>query len=128
VASFTHHQRIAADSTKSRGSLFTAKGAGNLLLKHPEVVFSEIVGKRPSMSEAGIARKVRLLTGQINAQRFKLVSIHIPIGGTTGLLLKQAIKESFVAGFRAATLTGAGLALGAALSSLLLIEGKKPNK
>ena len=34
---------------KSCGSLFTAKGAGNLLLKlnHPEVVFSEIVGKRP---------------------------------------------------------------------------------
>jgi EmrB/QacA subfamily drug resistance transporter len=64
----------------------------------------------------------------INAQRFKLVGIQIPVGGTIGLLLKQAIKESFVAGFRAATLTGAALALVAALSSLLLIEGKKPNK
>jgi MFS family permease len=64
----------------------------------------------------------------INAQRFKLVSIHIPIGGTTGRLLQQTIKEAFVAGFRAATLTGAGLALGAALSSLVLIEGKKPNQ
>jgi len=63
----------------------------------------------------------------INAQRFKLVGIQIPVGGTTGLLLKQAINESFVAGFRAATLTGAGLAILAALSSLLLIEGKKPN-
>jgi MFS family permease len=64
----------------------------------------------------------------INAQRFKLVGIQIPVGGTTGLLLKQAIKEAFVAGFRAATLTGAGLALAAALSSWLLIEGKQPNK
>jgi EmrB/QacA subfamily drug resistance transporter len=64
----------------------------------------------------------------INAQRFRLVSIHIPIGGTTGRLLQQTIKEAFVAGFRAATLTGAGLALGAALSSLVLIEGKKPNQ
>jgi EmrB/QacA subfamily drug resistance transporter len=63
----------------------------------------------------------------INAQRFKLVGIQIPVGGTTGMLLKQAIDESFVAGFRAATLTGAGLAILAALSSLLLIEGKKPN-
>ena len=63
----------------------------------------------------------------INAQRFKLVGIQVPVGGTTGILLKQAIKESFVAGFRAATLTGAGLAIAAALSSLLLIEGKKPN-
>ena len=63
----------------------------------------------------------------INAQRFKLVGIQIPIGGTTALLLKQAIQEAFVAGFRAATLTGAGLALAAALSSWLLIDGKKPD-
>jgi MFS family permease len=63
----------------------------------------------------------------INAQRFKLVGIQIPIGGETGMLLKQAIEESFVAGFRAAMLTASGLALAAALSSLLLIEGKKPN-
>jgi EmrB/QacA subfamily drug resistance transporter len=62
----------------------------------------------------------------INAQRFKLVSIQIPVGGTTGLLVKQAINESFVAGFRAASLTGAGLALASALSSWLLIEGKRP--
>jgi EmrB/QacA subfamily drug resistance transporter len=62
----------------------------------------------------------------INAQRFKLVSIQIPVGGTTGLLVKQAINESFVAGFRAASLTGAGLALASALSSWLLIEAKRP--
>ena len=61
----------------------------------------------------------------INAQRFKLVGIDIPIGGTSGMLLKQAINESFVAGFRAVMLTGAGLGLAAALSSLLLIDGKK---
>ena len=64
----------------------------------------------------------------INAQRFKLVGISIPgvVTGQQYMLLKQAINESFVAGFRAATLTGAGLAIAAALSSLLLIEGKKP--
>jgi hypothetical protein len=41
------------------------------------------------------------------------------------MLLKQAINESFVAGFRAVMLTGAGLALASAYSSLFLIEGKK---
>jgi len=39
--------------------------------------------------------------------------------------LKQAINESFVAGFRAAMLTGAGLALASAFSSLFLIAGKQ---
>lgn len=65
----------------------------------------------------------------INAQRFKLVGIQIPVGitGQQYMLLKLAINESFIAGFRAAMLTGAGLALAAALSSLLLIEGKKTN-
>ncbi len=60
----------------------------------------------------------------INAHRSLLVGIPIPVGGETGMLLKQAIKESFVTGFRAAMLTAAGLALAAALSSLFLIEGK----
>jgi EmrB/QacA subfamily drug resistance transporter len=63
----------------------------------------------------------------INAQRFKLVGIQIPVGVTSGTMIKQAINESFIAGFRAVMLTGAGLALAGALSSLLLIEGKKTN-
>ena len=63
----------------------------------------------------------------IDAQRFKLVGIAIPasVTGQHALLLKQAIKEAFVAGFRAVMLTGAGLALASAFSSLLLIEGKQ---
>ncbi len=63
----------------------------------------------------------------IDAQRFKLVGIAIPasVTGQHYMLLKQAINESFVAGFRAVMLIGAGLALASAFSSLLLIEGKK---
>ena len=66
----------------------------------------------------------------IDAQRFKLVGITIPAGvtGQHALLLKQAIKESFVAGFRAVMLTGAGLALASAFSALLLIEGKQTKR
>src|SRR5215469_6372767 len=63
----------------------------------------------------------------IDAQRFKLVGIAIPasVTGQHALLLKQAIKESFVSSFRAVMLTGAGLALASAFSSLFLIEGKQ---
>ena len=43
-------------------------------------------------------------------------------------LLKQAIKESFVVGFRAVMLTGAGLALASAFSALLLIDGKQTKR
>src|SRR5215467_9392934 len=66
----------------------------------------------------------------IDAQRFKLVGIAIPasVTGQHALLLKQAIKESFVSGFRAVMLTGAGLALASAFSALLLIEGKQTKR
>ena len=60
----------------------------------------------------------------IDAQRFKLVGIAIPanVTGQQYTLLKQAINESFISGFRAAMLTGAGLALASAFSSLFLID------
>jgi EmrB/QacA subfamily drug resistance transporter len=63
----------------------------------------------------------------IDAKRFKLVGIAIPasVTGQHYMLLKRAINESFVTGFRAVMLTGAGLALAGAFSSLLFIEGKK---
>src|SRR5205807_6740878 len=45
---FAHRRKITANGTKSRGSLFTAKGAGNLLLDlhHAKISFGQIVGKR----------------------------------------------------------------------------------
>src|SRR5438552_5598403 len=45
---FAHRGKITANGTKSRCPLFTAKGAGNLLLDldHPQIAFGQIVRKR----------------------------------------------------------------------------------
>lgn len=61
-------------------------------------------------------------------QQNKLVGIEIPgdLSITTHIAVQQAISESFVTSFRVVMLIGAALALCSALSSLLLIEGKKP--
>jgi EmrB/QacA subfamily drug resistance transporter len=61
----------------------------------------------------------------IDAQRFKLVDISVPMSGEPARAVRLAIQESFVSGYRAAMLAAAGLALAAALSSLALIEGKR---
>ncbi len=61
-------------------------------------------------------------------QENKLVGIEIPsdLSIATRTAVQQAISESFVTSFRVVMLIGAALALCSALSSLLLIEGKKP--
>jgi EmrB/QacA subfamily drug resistance transporter len=63
----------------------------------------------------------------IIVQQNKLVGIEIPAGlsNSTRATVQQAISESFVTSFRMAMLIASALALGSALSSLLLIEGKK---
>ena len=61
-------------------------------------------------------------------QQNKLVGIEIPsdLSITTRGAIQQSISESFITSFRVVMLIGAALALCSALSSLLLIEGKKP--
>jgi len=64
----------------------------------------------------------------ILAQSNRLAGVQIPAGVSPALRhsLEQAIAASFVSGFRVAMLIGCGLALAAALSALLLVEGKPP--
>lgn len=64
----------------------------------------------------------------IIGQQNKLVGIEIPSGlnDATHATVQQAIAESFITSFRVIMLVSAGLAVCSSLSSLLLIEGKKP--
>lgn len=62
----------------------------------------------------------------LDQERVKLAGAEIPpeVNGELRIQLEQAIDEAFVAGFRVAMLTGAGLCLLSALAAALLIEGK----
>jgi EmrB/QacA subfamily drug resistance transporter len=64
---------------------------------------------------------------QLDAQRTKLAAAEIPSSLDAGTrdALRQALDESFVAGFRLAMYVCAGLALLSALSAWLMIEGKE---
>jgi MFS family permease len=66
----------------------------------------------------------------LDQQRSKLAAAEIPrdADSATQRILKQAIDEAFVNGFRRVTLVCAGLALLSALSAWLLIEGKKAGR
>jgi len=61
-------------------------------------------------------------------QQNKLVGIEIPAGLSTSThaAVQQAISESFITSFRVVMLIASALAVCSSLSSLLLIEGKKP--
>jgi hypothetical protein len=60
-------------------------------------------------------------------QRDKLAGAAIPsnIDGASAAMLKRAVGESFVAGFRWVMLLSAGLALMSALAAWLMIDGKR---
>jgi EmrB/QacA subfamily drug resistance transporter len=62
----------------------------------------------------------------LDSQRTKLAGAELPtnVDPAVASLLRQAVDESFVAGFRRVVGVAAGLALLSALSALLLIEGK----
>jgi hypothetical protein len=63
----------------------------------------------------------------LDQQRTKLAAAEIPASLDPGqrLMLKQAVNQSFVAGFRQVVMFCGGLALLSALSAWLLIGGKK---
>jgi EmrB/QacA subfamily drug resistance transporter len=70
------------------------------------------------------------IQNNIISQQNKLVGIEIPAGlsDSTHAAVQQAISESFVTSFRVIMLIASTLAVCSSLSSLLLIEGKKPKK
>lgn len=80
----------------------------------------------------GVAPEVKQA---LDSQRTKLAGAELPTNVDPALasLLRQAVEESFVAGFRRVVAVAAALALLSALSAWLLIEGKdvgvrsKPN-
>ncbi|HKE04140.1 MAG TPA: MFS transporter, partial [Blastocatellia bacterium] len=63
---------------------------------------------------------------QIAGQSGDLINLKIPdgLGGEAQAAIRQAIRESFVAGFRLVAFVAAGLAAASALASWLLIEGQ----
>jgi Major Facilitator Superfamily len=63
---------------------------------------------------------------QLEAEKVDLGAAEVPEGvsGQAAADMKQAVAESFVAGFRVAMVTAAGLALASAAASALIIEGK----
>lgn len=63
---------------------------------------------------------------QLAGQRGALLNLKIPDGvnGETQTVIRQAIRESFVAGFRPVAYLAAGLAAASAAASWLLIAGK----
>ena len=65
----------------------------------------------------------------VYAQRSKLGAIAPPAGAASAVAaqVRDAVGHAFVAGFRAAMLTSAGLALASALSAWWLISGRKPD-
>ena len=63
----------------------------------------------------------------LDAQRVRLAGATMPdeIAPPMRVAIRQAIHDSFVEGFRYVMFIGAGLAMASAISSLLLIEGKR---
>jgi len=64
----------------------------------------------------------------VYAQRSRLGAIAPPTGAASAVAaqVRDAVGHAFVAGFRAAMLTSAGLALASALSAWWLISGRRP--
>jgi MFS family permease len=65
---------------------------------------------------------------EIDQQRAKLVDIEVPTTLQPEVVqeTKQAIKESFLSGFRIIMFCAAALSFASAICALLLVEGKKP--
>lgn len=75
------------------------------------------------LAELRVAREDRLV---VEEQRAKLGATELPAGvdDEARAALRQAIDESFVAGFRRVMSIAVGLALASALAAIMMIEGK----
>ena len=100
----------------SRTAALLAIAALGIVMLH---VFSRSIDSRLSRLE--VSPEVQHL---LDDQRINLAAATIPqdIGPSMRQVLKQAINESFVAGFRRVMLVGAVLALASGITSLLLIN------
>jgi len=76
------------------------------------------------LESMGVTPEVKLA---LNQQRTRLAAAEVPatVEPAMGMMLKQAIHESFVAGFRRVAMVSGALALLSALSAWWLIRGKK---
>jgi len=75
------------------------------------------------LSSLPITRESRI---SIDEQRVRLGATEIPAGGSDEMrvVLRQAIDESFVTGFRVVMTTAVGLSLASAVSAFAMIKGK----
>src|SRR5882724_6368472 len=101
----------------SRTAALLAIAALGIVMLH---VFSRSIDSRLSRLE--VSPEVR---HSLDDQRINLAATTIPqdIGPPMRQVLKEAINESFVEGFRRVMLVGAALALASGITSLLLING-----
>src|SRR5438034_1261991 len=101
----------------SRTAALLAIAALGIVMLH---VFSRSIDSRLSRLE--VSPEVR---HSLDDQRISLAATTIPqdIGPPTRQVLKEAINESFVEGFRRVMLVGAALALASGITALLLING-----
>ncbi len=101
----------------SRTAALLAIAALGIVMLH---IFNRSIDSRLSRLE--VSSEVRQ---SLDDQRINLAAATIPqdIEPSMRQVLKQAINESFVAGFRRVMLVGAALALASGITSLLLING-----
>jgi hypothetical protein len=101
----------------SRTAALLAIAALGIVMLH---VFSRSIDSRLSTVELPGA-----VQQSLNDQRINLAAATIPqdIGPPMRQVLKEAINESFVKGFRRVMLVGAALALASGITALLLING-----
>ena len=101
----------------SRTAALLAIAALGIVMLH---IFNNSIDSRLSRLE--VSPEVR---HSLDDQRINLAAATLPqdIGPSMRQVLRQAINESFVAGFRRVMLVGAVLALASGITSLLLING-----
>src|SRR6266478_919586 len=103
----------------SRGAALLAIAAFGIVMLH---VFNHSLDQHLSTLE--LSPTVRR---SLDAQRVRLAGATLPdeIAPPMRVVIQQAINDSFVEGFRYVMFIGAGLAMASAISSFLLIDGKR---
>lgn len=96
-------------------------------------VFGVIVLKVFNLKLAAVFQAMPLapeVREQLLAESNNLANLKVPqnLSGETGESIRQAIRESFVAGFRVVAYVAASLAALSSLTSWILIEGKSQGK
>jgi len=104
-----------------------SRAAGLLAIAALGVVLAQVFEARlhDALAHAQLPAGV---AGAVEAQRHKLGAIAPPANAASAVAAQvhDAVGQAFVAGFRAAMLASAGLALAAALSAGWLISGRQP--